>query len=64
MVFDESILVQRLFPKKLKAKHFFIIIFTGLNSSLVQDYLALCLLIPASFLIKQSINNLKTVIEV
>ena len=49
--------------KKLKAKHFFIIIFTGLNSSLVQDYLALCLLIPASFLIKQSINNLKTVIS-
>ena len=49
--------------KKLKAKHFFIIIFTGLNSTLAQDYLALCLLIPASFLIKQSINNLNTAIN-
>ena len=49
--------------KKFKAKHFFIIIFTGLNSTLAQDYLALCLLIPASFLIKQSINNLNTAIN-
>ena len=45
--------------KKLKFKHIFIIFFTGLNSTLVQDYLALLLLIPASFLIKQSVNNLK-----
>jgi len=48
--------------KKLKPKHFFIIIFVGLNSTLVRDYLALCLLIPTSILIKQSLNNLNTMI--
>ena len=47
---------------KLKPKHFFIIIFVGLNSSLVRDYLALFLLIPTSILIKQSLNNLNTMI--
>lgn len=45
--------------KRLKFKHIFIIFFTGLNSTLVQDYLALFLLIPASFLIRQSVSNLK-----
>ena len=44
--------------QKLKPKHFFIIIFTGLNSSLVQDYLALLLLIPLSILLKQSFRNI------
>jgi len=48
--------------QKLKPKHFFIIIFVGLNSTLVRDYLALCLLIPTSILIKQSLNNLNTMI--
>jgi len=48
--------------KKLKLKHFFIIIFTGLNSSLVQDYLALLLLIPISILIKQSMRNINTIL--
>ena len=48
--------------QKLKPKHFFIIIFAGLNSSLVQDYLALLLLIPVSILLKQSIRNIKTII--
>jgi len=46
--------------KKLNSKHFFIIIFTGLNSSLVQDYLVLLLLIPLSILIKQSTKNFST----
>lgn len=45
--------------KRLKFKHIFIIFFTGLNSTLVRDYLALFLLIPASFLIRQSVSNLK-----
>jgi len=44
--------------QKLKPKHFFIIIFTGLNSSLVQDYLGLLLLIPLSILLKQSFRNI------
>jgi hypothetical protein len=48
--------------KKLKPKHFFIIIFTGLSSSLVRDYLALLLLIPISILIRQSIRNINTII--
>ena len=48
--------------KKLKLKHFFIIIFTGLNSSLVIDYLALLLLIPISILIKQSMRNINTIL--
>ena len=49
--------------QKLKPKHFFIIIFIGLNSSLSQDYLALCLLVPLSILITQSIKNLNTIIK-
>ena len=48
--------------KKLKLKHFFIIIFTGLNSSLAIDYLALLLLIPISILIKQSMRNINTIL--
>ena len=48
--------------KILKPKHFFIIILAGLNSSLVQDYLALLLLIPISILIRQTIRNINTII--
>ena len=44
---------------KLKIKHFFILFFIGLNSSLGRDYLALITLIPLSILMRQSFKNLK-----
>ena len=46
--------------KKLNSKHLFIIIFTGLSSTLARDYLALLLLIPISILINQSTKNFNT----
>jgi hypothetical protein len=51
-----------IFKKELKTKHLLIILFTGLNSSLVQDYLALCALVPLSFLLKKTQINFKLII--
>ena len=49
--------------KEFKPKHFFIIIIIGLSTSLARDYLALCLVIPISVLINQSIKNIKEIIN-
>ena len=62
MVLMPYFLYLLLKKQKLKPKHFFIIIFTGLNSSLVQDYLALLMLIPLSILLKQSFRNVNIIV--
>ena len=51
-----------IFKKELKTKHLLIILFTGLNSSLVQDYLALCALAPLSFLLRMTQIDYKLII--
>ena len=48
--------------KELKAKHLLIIFFTGLNSSMVQDYMALCSIIPLSFILRKTKVNFKLII--
>ena len=47
------------YKNKLNTKHIFFIFLVGLNSSLIHDYLAVCLLLPLVFLLKSKNINLK-----
>ena len=47
----------------LKIKHIILVLFIGLNSSLIQDFFALFFLIPLSFLIKKK-NNTNVYIQI
>jgi hypothetical protein len=46
------------YKNKLNTKHIFFIFLIGLNSSLIHDYLAICLLLPLVFLLKSKNINL------
>ena len=48
---------------KLNTKHIFFIFLIGLNSSLIHDYLAICLLLPLTFLLKSKNINFSMLVK-
>ena len=45
--------------KHLKSKHYYLVLFLGLNISIVHDYLALILILPLAKIINESLNYKK-----
>ena len=45
--------------KNLKIKHFLIIFFTGLNTSIIHEFLSMLFIFPLVFILKKKINKKK-----
>lgn len=58
------ILYLLLNKNKLSKKHYFLLFFIGLNSSMIEDVFAVALLIPLSYLISDKNKNLSLYIQI